>query len=54
MNERLFSTMTEEERRRCYNVAIESREVEDTFSGFCSTMDCSIFNSVTGEPIEIA
>ncbi len=52
--EKKWKDMTDKEKKKAYNVAIKSGDVEDTFEGFSKSMSKSIFNTETGEPIEVA
>jgi hypothetical protein len=46
--------MSNKDRTKAYQVAIESGDVKDTFSGFSKMMGGdSIFNVKTGEPVII-
>lgn len=52
--EKKWSAMTDTEKQRAYNMAIQSGEVKDTFTGFNAQMSGgnSIFDSSTGQLIE--
>ncbi len=52
--EKHWSEMTALQKAFCYNVFADSTEDGcDTFEGFCETMSNSIFDVVTGKPVEI-
>ena len=46
--------MKDKEKKKAYNVAIKSGDVEDTFKGFSKMNRNSIFDVDTGKPIEVS
>uniref|UniRef100_A0A6M3JTY4 Uncharacterized protein n=2 Tax=viral metagenome TaxID=1070528 RepID=A0A6M3JTY4_9ZZZZ len=52
IQEKHWDIMSDIEKRIAYDVAIESLQVQDTFTGFCKAMNNSTFD-IIGNPVEI-
>lgn len=48
-----WSKMSEKEKKKAYKVAVDSKQVKDTFEGFSKAMSNATFNIKTGKPFEI-